>query len=278
MNITIENIKILKPLAILFHNLFYINMQCRFNSFSLPFKASISDKDLDSLQTAEQYFSDCYICSSMDTLSKTENGRKILKEKLQYDDTNPELINCYLHNNTELEKYTIPTSEAVAGYESVYEHQPNKLLRSMDISVAEYENKHKAKYWICRVSDKFKTFSFENSLPSHFMKTVTGIEPTYNIAETDLNINLKSYKKEVLELFEKMDKDKEHSFVIGSGIKRVDGKRFHVYVLEDVDLENNSVTIKNKRGNVVRTMSVDEALENFKYIVGYFNSDLAKKS
>ncbi len=251
-------------------------MQCRFGNFSAPFKAAVSDKDLDSLQTAEQYFSDCYICSTMDTLSKTENGRAILKEQLQYDDDNPELINCYLHTPTDTEKYSIPTSEAVAGYESVYEHQPNKILRSMDISVAEYENKHKAKPWICRISDKLKTFSFENSLPSHFMKTLTGIEPTVNIAETSLNLNLKPYKKEVMELFEKMDKDKEHSFVIGSGIKKVDGRRFHVYVLEDVDLENNTVTVKNKRGNIVRTMTVDEALSDFKYIVGYFSSDLKK--
>lgn len=251
-------------------------MQCRFNNFNVPFKASISDKDLDSIQTAEQYFSDCYIMSSMDSLSHSSNGRKILKEQIQYDDENPNIINCYLHTKDGEEKFSIPSSEAVAGYEQIYEHQENPILRTMDISIAEFEKKHKAKPWICRMADKFKTYAFEYSLPSHFMKTVTGIKPTYNIAETDLNIDLKPYKKEVMELFEKMDKEKDHSFVIGSGIKKLDGRRFHVYVLEDVDLENNVVTVKNKRGNDIKQMTVDEALSSFKYIVGYFNSDLEK--
>lgn len=252
-------------------------MQCRFNNFSIPFKASISDKDIESLQNVEQYFSDCYIVSTMESLSNSSNGREILKEQIQYDDNNPNLINCYLYTDNGKEKYTVTASQAEAGYEQLYEHQPNKIIRSIDISVSEYENKHKAKPWFCRISDKFKSFSFENSLPSHFMKTLTGIEPTYNIAETDLNIDLKSYKKEVIELFEKMDKDKEHSFVIGTGIKKLDNKRFHVYVLQDVDLKNNIVTIKNKRGNKIEKMSVEEVLSNFKYIVGYFNTDLKKE-
>lgn len=252
-------------------------MQCRFNNFSVPFKASISDKDIESLKTAEQYFSDCYIVSTMESLSHTENGRKILKEQIQYDDNNPNLINCYLHADDGIEKYTVPATEAASGYEKIYENQPNQILRSIDISIAEYENKHKGKPFICRLADKFKSYAFEFSLPSHFMKTLTGIEPTYNIAETDFNIDLKSYKKEVMKLFEKMDKDKEHSFIIGSGIKKQDNKRFHVYVLQDVDLKNNVVTVKNKRGNQVKQMTVDEALSNFKYIVGYFNADLEKK-
>lgn len=249
-------------------------MQCRLGNFNIPFKASISDKDLDSLQTAEQHFSDCYIMSSMDSLSHSTNGRKILKENIQYDDENPEIINCYLYTNNGKEKYSVPSSEALSGYEELYEHQENPISRTMDISIAEFEKKHKAKPWICRMADKFKTYAFEFSLPSHFMKTVTGIEPTYNIAETDLNIDLKPYKEEVMSLFERMDEEKDHSFVIGSGVKKLDNKRFHVYVLEDVDLTNNVVTVKNKRGNEIKQMTVDEALSNFKYIVGYFNSDL----
>ena len=243
---------------------------------NIPFKAAISKKDIDSLSSAEQYFSDCYIVSTLDSLSRSSNGRKILQEQISYDDDNPNLLNCYLYNpNGEKEKYVVPVEQAVKGYEKIYKHQPNKIVRSLDISLSEYEKLHSTKPLICRIADKFRDFKFEFNVPSNFMKTLTGIEPTVNIAETALNLDLKSYKKEVMELFEKMDKDKEHSFVIGTGIKKLDGRRWHVYVLEDVNLAENKVTIKNKRGNISKTMIVDEVLSNFKYIVGYFNKDLA---
>ncbi len=108
------------------------------------------------------------------------------------------------------------------------------------------------------------------------METLTGIKPSVNIAESDFNLSLKPYEKEVRALFEQMDKNKEHSFVIGTGIKELDGRRWHTYVLESVDLKNNKVRIKNKRGNIIREMTVEEVLSRFKYIVGYFNRDLIK--
>ena len=107
------------------------------------------------------------------------------------------------------------------------------------------------------------------------MTILTGKEPTVNIAETDFNIDLSSKEDEVMELFKKMDKNKDHSLVIGTGLKMLDGRTWHVYVLQDVDLKNNSITVKNKRGNQTKTMSIDTALNTFKFIVGYFNEDLA---
>ena len=58
-------------------------------------------------------------------------------------------------------------------------------------------------------------------------------------------------------------------------MKMLDGRTWHVYILEDVDLEKGTVTVKEKRGNKPREMSIDAALNTFKYIVGYFNNDLA---
>ena len=106
------------------------------------------------------------------------------------------------------------------------------------------------------------------------MNILTGIEPTVNIAETDFNVDLSSRKDEVMELFKRMQTDKEHSLVIGTGLKMLDGRTWHVYVLEDVDLDNNTITVKNKRGNITKTMNIDTALNTFKFIVGYFNKDL----
>ena len=157
----------------------------------------------------------------------------------------------------------------------MYQAQDNEIVRSVDISVGEYEKKYRAKPWICRFTDDFKTYTFENGLPSHFMKIFTGKEPTVNIAETDFNIDLESRRDEVMKLFERMSKDKNHSLVIGTGLKMHDGRTWHVYVLEDVNLENDTVTVKNKRGNITKTMNINTALNTFKYIVGYFDNDLA---
>lgn len=253
-------------------------MKCGLYNFNTSFQKSISDKDIDGFEHAKQHFSDCYLMTTLETLSHTENGRKVLKDQIQYDDKNPKLINCYLFNkNGEQEKYTIPTNAVLAGYEKVYKGQENEIIRSVDISVDQFEKKHKAKPLICKIADKFKDYSFEKNLPSHFMKTLTGIEP-HIIAEQDLNIDLSGYKEEVMELFERMDKEKEHSFLIGTGVKMLDGRTWHVYVIQDVNLEDNTITVKEKRGNKPRKMNIDTALKTFKYIVGYFDSDLKKES
>lgn len=251
-------------------------MKCGFNSVNIGFRASISDKEIDEFKNTKQHFSDCYLMTSLETLSHTPNGRKILKKQIKHDDNNPNLINCYLYTPMGTkEKYAIPTNAVVKGYKSLYEKQTNDIIRSMDVSVGEYEKRYKTKPWICRVTDDFKSYEFENNLPSHFLKIFTGKEPTVNIAERDFNMDLSSYKDQVMKVFERMDKEKEHSLLIGTGMKMLDGRTWHVYVLEDVDLENGTVTVKEKRGNTPRVMSIDSALNTFKYVVGYFNNDLA---
>lgn len=250
-------------------------MKCFLNFYNVGFRSSITDKEIDGFKSAEQHFSDCYIMSTLESLSNTDNGRKVLKKQIEHDDTNSNLINCYLYNpNGVREKYQIPSNTAVKGYEKLYKAQNNELVRSIDVSVGEYEKYYKAKPWICRFTDDFKTYDFENSIPSHFMKILTGKEPTVNIAETDFNIDLNSRKAEVMELFKRMQEDKEHSLVIGTGLKMLDGRTWHVYVLQDVDLDKGTVTVKNKRGNQTKTMNINTALNTFKFIVGYFNKDL----
>ena len=107
------------------------------------------------------------------------------------------------------------------------------------------------------------------------MTMLTGVKPRI-IGETDLNIDLANYKDEVMTLFNKMDKDKKHSFVISTGPKALDGHRWHVYIIEDVNLENNTITVKEKRKNKPQTMDIDDALKKFKFIEGYLDSDLEK--
>ena len=252
-------------------------MKCSLNLFNVGFKSSITDSEITDFSKAQQHFSDCYIMTALETLSHSENGRKILKKQIKHDDYKPDVINCYLYApDGYKEMYSIPTSFAVKGYEKLYKAQDNEIIRSIDISVGEYEKRYKAKPWICRFTDDFKTYTFENSLPSHFMKIFTGKEPTVNIAETDFNVDLSSRREEVMQLFKRMQEEKDHSLVIGTGLKMLDGRTWHVYVLEDVDLENNTITVKNKRGNITKVMNIDTAINTFKFIVGYFNKDLEK--
>ena len=250
-------------------------MKCSLNLYNIGFKSAITDSEIDEFSKARQHFSDCYIMTALETLSHTENGRKILKKQIRHDDYIPNVIDCFLYApDGYKEMYQIPTDVAVRGYEKLYKAQDNEIIRSMDVSVGEYEKRYKAKPWICRFTDDFKTYTFENSLPSHFMSILTGKEPTVNIAETDFNIDLNSRRDEVMQLFKHMQEEKEHSLVIGTGLKMLDGRTWHVYVLEDVDLDNNTITVKNKRGNITKTMNIDTALSTFKFIVGYFNKDL----
>ena len=44
-----------------------------------------------------------------------------------------------------------------------------------------------------------------------------------------------------------MEAEKDYSFIIGSGQKKFDGRRWHVYIIQNVDLKNNTITIKEKR-------------------------------
>lgn len=248
------------------------------NNFNISFKSSITNNEIDDFKNAKQHFSDCYLMTTLESLSHTENGRKVLKEQLQRDDKNPDILNCYLYNKKGVkEKYSVPTSQVLNGYEKVYRHQPNDIIRTVDISVNEYEKKHNSKHFFCKLGASFKDYSFEYNLPSNFMKMFTGIEPKV-LGETDYNINLEKYKDEALELFKRMDREDEFSFVISSGPKSFDGRRWHVYVIEDVNIDDNTITIKEKRKNVPQTISIDEALKNFKFIAGYFNSDLNKNS
>ena len=110
---------------------------------NISFKASISDKDIDSLKASKQHFSDCYLMSSLECLSNSENGKRILKEQLQRDDKDTRKINCYLYNKEgQRVKYTIPSNNVLKGYEKLYKKQSNEIVRCVDISVNEYEKKY----------------------------------------------------------------------------------------------------------------------------------------
>lgn len=86
------------------------------NILGTNFRASISDKEIDDLKNTKQHFSECYLMTSLESLSHTKNGRKILKDNIKRYDKNPYLINCFLYaTNGKQIKYTIPTNAVVKG-------------------------------------------------------------------------------------------------------------------------------------------------------------------
>ena len=254
---------------------FKMFMKCGLDFTNLSFKSSITNGEIEGLKYSRQHLSDCYLINSLEALSRTENGVKVLKNQITHDNNNPNLINCYLYSPKGVkEKYSIPVDNVVKKYEKLYNIQNDPIVRSVDVSVDNYESKYKSKPLICRLTRIFKNYDFENNLPSHFLKIFTGKEPTINIAESSINLDLRSHKNEVLDLFKRMDTDKNHSILIATGIKKLDNRRWHVYILEDVDYKNGIVSLKEKRSNETRIMDIDSVLKSFKYIVGYFDEDL----
>lgn len=237
------------------------------------FTASITNQDTDNLKTAKQYYSDCYLMATLDCLTNSYNGKRILKQQIHKDANN---VTCYMYNpKGEKEKYEIPKDIAIQGYEKLYENQPDKIVRAMDITVAQYEKKHHTKPFICRISEIIKNYRFENNVPSLFMEQFTGVKPI-TIGNSYTDISLKKHKKELIPIFEKMAREKNYSFVIATGIKSFEGRRYHVYSVEDINLLKNTITVKQKRTNIPITMDIDEALSTFQTFSGYFNQDLAK--
>lgn len=246
------------------------------NSNAVPiFGRSVSYKETENFKNAEQYYSDCYLMATVDSLTNSYNGRRILQQQLEIDNNN-ENINCYLYSPTgEKEKYVIPANTAISGYEDLYKNQNNKYIRALDISVAEYEKRHSIKPFICRLSEIVKTYRFENNVPAHFMEQLTGVKPI-TVGSTYKDLTLKGHREELMQLFQKMAKEKHYSFVLTSGYKKFNGRRYHAYIIEDVNLEKNTITIKEKRKNTPQEISIDEALSVFCAMSGYFESDLAK--
>lgn len=220
---------------------------------SINFGRNLSKEEVASLENGEQYYSDCYLMSSIDALARTSNGAKILSNNINRNDDNSNIISYTLHKpNGELIKYVVNLQNVGDKYSGVLQNQKNQIIQGLDITINEYESKYKTKPWYCALGTLFKHYRFENYLPSKFMEIMTGKKPI-SICENKFNINLKNHKEEVMELFSRMEKEKDYSFVITNGIKKHNGRRFHVYVIENVDLKNNTITIKNKRGNQKET-------------------------
>lgn len=234
--------------------------------------------DEKSIQKARQYFGDCYLCSSLETLSKSINGRKRLEECIQEGFYNSEkAYKCTLYSpKGEKESYTI-------GLPHFYKYKitnksNNPIIQLFEILMNEYLEKYPSqkpfisKLFTAVCSDE----PFEYNKPSNFLKAVTGKKPII-INEGTLKNQLKSKADEAFDIFEKVSKlnREEHSFVVGTGFRTIDkGLPWHCYSLEKVSFRDDCIYLIDKRTNQESALSFSDALNKLKYITGYFNEDL----
>lgn len=238
-----------------------------------PAYRKLPETSVRSLKDSEQIYSDCYLLASLDALACSNNGSAILRNNVNYlpdislnDLTTPRFI-------VNIGEKHIPVSgKDYLRFAPVNNVQKNIIVTTFEIAFSKYIKEHTdAKPLICRIGSIFKNYNFEYNLPSNFMQLLTGKKPI-SIGEKNLNINLKGHDKQVIELFNKMEKNPDFSFVMGTGIKKLDGKTWHCYSVQKV--KDGKVFVKNKRGNETKSYSYDEAINKFKYITGYFNEDL----
>lgn len=257
----------------------------------------LKDNDIRSLRTALQEYSDCYLISSLEALSKSKEGRKILfqnirKIKIQIklkdycdditDSTTGKInfdlnvFKIFFNNiNNKKEAFTIGLKE-LNKYFGIYHKQKNHLVYAMKMAMQKLIEKHPTKKpLISRIANPFK-MNFEYNKPSNFLRMFTGKEPIV-VGESDINLNLKKYKDKIFPILEKMGATpkENYSFVVGTGVKGyTKTKSWHCLVIEHVNAKDRIVTVKNKRSNAKQSMSFDDFLKKFKYLVGYFNENL----
>ena len=184
----------------------------------------LKSNDVNSLRTALQEYSDCYLISSLEALAKSKEGRKILFQNIRKTnieiklkefsddivDSNTGKIKFDLNVfkiifnniNNQKESFTIGLKELNI-YFSIYNKQKNHLVYAMKMAMQKLIEKHPTKKpIISRIANPFK-MKFEYNKPSNFLRMFTGKEPII-IGESDINFNLKKYKDLVFPILEKM--------------------------------------------------------------------------
>lgn len=260
----------------------------------------LAQSEILSLRVAKQEFSDCYLVSSLHSLTKSVAGREVLLQNIskakeevsQYyftevssrikkqGEKNPflkDVFDVVFKNVKNKEERYLIDAKTIKKYYWIEGKQKNSILSSVEMAMQKLVGKHFSKKPLfCRMNFPFMFENFENNKVSNFMEMFTGKKPI-NLCESKLNINLKHHKKEAFELFERMGRSPcdDFSFVAGTGVKHIGrAKGWHCYVIDKIDLQNKRIFLINKRTNNVERLSFDEALDKLKYIVGYFNENL----
>lgn len=243
----------------------------------------ISMKDIQDLRNATQVFSDCYLVSSLNSLTRNKNGQAILKENIQKSVISERPQYKIQFKNIYDSPKDIFVSESdfkelsrtSTNFLDVY--CENKTLKAVEIAMGKIIDNHPfLKSIINRVADCEQSFEFNN--PSRFFKIFTGKEPT-TLNETSLNLTLNKKREKAFQLLEDIEKaKKKQSFVAGTSIVHHPKlTNWHCYVLEKVDLKGDKIQLYNQRDNKSFTISTETFIRHFKFLVGLLPKDFKTK-
>ena len=238
----------------------------------------INLSEIKSLQRAKQHFHDCYLVTSMNALSNTENGRKILQENILREGNN---FNIKFKNiNGKSEDFFVSEKElndltlCDRFFNPIELKEPhNPILKAVEVAMNKLLKKYPdKKSFINRLYKTNEEFEYNN--PSRFLEMFTGIKPI-NINENSIRMSLKNKIDEAKEVLEKIGNEKTNSFIAGTGHKFIKGiTNWHCYTLENVNNANKTAKIFDNRYQEEITLSFDDFIKKIKYITGYFNEDL----
>lgn len=240
----------------------------------------ITSDEIKNLRYAVQYFQDCYLVSSVSSLTKTSNGRRILTENIAHTDDGYRIrfqnvkgkCQDYFVSQKEIDLLTyldkygntiiIPEDKPHNQIIKAIETAMNKLLRR-------YPDK---KSFLCRIPNCNEKFEFNK--PSVFLEMFTGKKPI-KLNEDGLSLNLKSKKTECIDLFEKISKEPENSFVAGTSFNfNRKFSDYHCYSVQNIDREKETIELFDHRLLDSIVLTYNEAIKYIKYFAGYFNKDL----
>ena len=145
----------------------------------------INELEIKSLQDAQQIFSDCYLVATLNSLSRTNKGQKILKQNIQksiYPDY-PEYKIHFPSVNKKAEDIFVSQKEInnltlsdKYGNPVMHDIKENPTLKAVEIAMNKLIAKHPAlKSLINRIPESVENFEYNS--PHRFMKIFTGKTP-----------------------------------------------------------------------------------------------------
>lgn len=238
---------------------------------------AIGAKELQTLYRPKQNFSDCYLVSTIYALTRSENGKKFLQNNILKENNNFDIK--FNNINGKMKDYFISEQDSdnlvmVDKYANpiFLDYQHNPIIKAIEVAMGKLLKEHPSKKpLVSRLAKSSENFEFNK--PSNFMTLFTGIKP-FTLNEGGIRMSLLSKIDETFNLFKKLQKSDNYSFVAGTGI-RFDSKlhNVHCYTVENVDDKFNISFFDNKYQELHK-LPFTEVIQKIKFFVGYFNNDL----
>lgn len=234
----------------------------------------ITPKQIESLATAQQYFHDCYILSSLGILSRSKKGQKILQNNIT---TNGKDFNIkFLNVNGKAEDYFISESEInnleYLDSKPIFSNPSIPIVKSVEIAMNKLLKRHPfEKPLVCRFLETQERFEYNK--PSNFLKLFTGITPE-TINESSLSMSLLDKITKSIDTLKKIANDKDSTFIAGTGISFDGLPSWHCYGITKVDIQNNKFYVFDHRLNKELEFPIISGLLKFKFLTGFWSKDL----